>query len=135
MEKNLLNDDNKYLVDKLNNAIDIKLSDVSDYTSARVELEKLYTIIKRGKVELTPEICIELLNNSRLYNIIKLVATKEISLIRKGAYESKCNEFDTELIISYCSKENIELESEDTMEDTIYTDDITRELVKELATN
>ena len=127
-----LNKDNESLINLLNRVINTRLSSVNNYYGARVEIDKFYKSIKRLKIEITPNLCIELLNNDKLYTIIKLITDRELGLIKIGEYESKCNELDTELIFAYCSKEDIEIEYTDNEVGSIFDDDIVSSYMKSL---
>lgn len=130
---NKMNKDSKYLIDSFNKVISIYLSEVNTYIEARNELDKLYRIIRRFKLDITPDICIELLDNTTLYSIIKLIGDNELGLIKINEYDSRCNEFDTELIFAYFSKEGIEVNYEDiNIDNSMYNEDIVASYLKSL---
>lgn len=129
---NKMKKNNEYLMNCISKIINNKLSIVDNYKDARLEFNKFYSSIKVLKINITPEICMELLNNEKMYTIIKLISDKEITALKKGTYESRCNELDTDFILSYCSKENIEIEYEDVQIENIYNDDIVASYMKSL---
>jgi len=127
-----LNKNNNDLVSAINKVIDTRLSSVDNYLSAREEFDKLYRSIRILKIDITPNICIELLNNKKLNNIIKLIVDKELNIIKTSTFESKCNELDTELIFAYCSKENIDIEYGEENSISVFSDDIVYSYMKSL---
>ena len=129
---NKMKKNNEYLMNCISKIINNKLSIVDNYKDARLEFNKFYSSIKVLKINITPEICMDLLNNEKMYTIIKLISDKEITALKKGTYESRCNELDTDFILSYCSKENIEIEYEDVQIENIYNDDIVASYMKSL---
>lgn len=118
--KNNTNIDVSSFFENVNVFINENIEFVDNYKSAKIAFAKIVDFMKKNKLTFTPQLCIYLIDNNEIINIIfEKIVTKNKKKIVSNNYKTLFDGYDLIFIDLYCSRNNIDIIRIDKNDDSL----------------